>query len=81
VNPSGEYIDVPWVETENFGFAFQACNVNSNLGAFSELEYHVPAAGTPQGSSRSEDQSQMWAFRGPEAAIRSIAWRLLAAGI
>src|SRR5581483_1251281 len=28
VNPSGEYVDVPWTETKNFGFAFQACNVN-----------------------------------------------------
>ena len=33
MNPSGEYVDVPWTETENFGFAFQACNVNSNLGS------------------------------------------------
>jgi hypothetical protein len=74
VNPSGEYIDVPWAETENFGIAFQACNVNSALGAFSELEYHVPVVG-PSGA---EDQSQLWAFRGPEPAIRSIARRLLA---
>jgi len=81
VNPSGEYIDVPWADTDNFGFAFQACNVNSNLGAFSELEYHVPAVGAQDDSSRSDDQSQMWAFRGPEAAIRSIARRLLAAEI
>ncbi len=81
VNPSGEYVDVPWAETQNFGFAFQACNVNSGLGAFSELEYHVPAVGPPEGGSRSEDQSQLWAFRGPEAAIRSIARRLLAAEI
>jgi hypothetical protein len=81
VNPSGEYIDVPWVETDNFGFAFQACNVNSGLGAFSELEYHVPAAGPSDGQSRSEDQSQMWAFRGPDQAVRSIAQRLLAADI
>jgi hypothetical protein len=81
VNPSGEYIDVPWAETGNFGFAFQACNVNSGLGAFSELEYHVPAAETHEGSSHSEDQSQIWAFRGPEAAIRAIARRLLATEI
>ena len=77
VNPSGEYVDVPWTETENFGFAFQACNVNSNLGAFSELEYHVPAAGSPNGISRSEDRSQLWAFRGPIAAVKSFARRLL----
>jgi hypothetical protein len=81
VNPSGEYIDVPWAETQNFGIAFQACNVNSALGAFSELEYHVPAVGPPEGVSRSEDQSRLWAFRGPEPAIRSIARRLLAADI
>lgn len=81
VNPSGEYIDVPWIETENFGFAFQACNVNSALGAFSELEYHVPAAEPSDGHSHSEDESQMWAFRGPDPAVRSIARRLLAAEI
>ena len=81
VNPSGEYVDVPWAETENFGFAFQACNINAVLGKFCELEYHVPAVGPPEGSLRSEDQSQMWAFRGPEAAIRSIARRLLSAEI
>jgi hypothetical protein len=81
VNPSGEYVDVPWTETENFGFAFQSCNVNSHLGAFSELEYHVPAIGSPEGNSRSEDLSQLWAFRGPEPAIKSIAQRLLAAEI
>lgn len=80
VNPSGEYIDVPWAETDNFGFAFQACNVNSNLGAFSELEYHVPAAGGG-GRSSSEDHSQMWAFRGPGPAVRSIAQRLLGVDI
>jgi hypothetical protein len=81
VNPSAEYVDVPWTETQNFGFAFQACNVNSHLGAFSELEYHVPAVGGPEGVSRSEDQSQLWAFRGPDAAVRSIARRLLAAEV
>jgi hypothetical protein len=81
VNPSGEYIDVPWAETQSFGFAFQACNVNSALGAFSEMEYHVPAVGSPEGATRSEDQSQLWAFRGPSPAVRSIARRLLAAEI
>jgi hypothetical protein len=81
VNPSGEYVDVPWTETDNFGFAVQACNVNSNLGAFSELEYHVPAIGSPEGSSRSEDQSQLWASRGPEPAVKSVARRLLSSDL
>ena len=77
VNPSGEYVDVPGEEPDNFGFAFQACNVNTALGAFSELEYHVPATGLSPGGSRSEDQSQLWAFRGTWSAIQSVARRLL----
>jgi hypothetical protein len=77
VEPSEEYVDVPWAEAENFGFAFQACNVNSNLGAFSELEYHVPAIGAKSGVMDSEDRSQIWAFRGPETAIRTITKQLL----
>jgi hypothetical protein len=77
VQPSGEYVDVPWLELENFGFAFQACNVNSGLGAFSELEYHVPAIGAKTGKTHSEDRSQLWAFRGSESSIRSISRHLL----
>jgi len=77
VNPSGEYVDVPWIEADNFGFVFQACNVNSALGAFSELEYHVPAIGLRTGRSRCEGESQLWAFRGPEQMIRAVARRLL----
>lgn len=81
VNPSGEYVDVPWAEPNNFGFAFQACNVNSQLGAFSELEYHVPAIGSQQNGSRCEDESQVWAFRGTQNAIMSIAGKLLSSEI
>lgn len=77
VQPSEDYVDVPWHEPENFGFAFQACNVNSNLGAFSELEYHVPAIGTRSGNLRSDDHSEIWAFRGSEAGVRAIAESLL----
>ncbi|MBS1850099.1 MAG: hypothetical protein JST79_04255 [Acidobacteria bacterium] len=77
VNPSGEYVDVPWAETRNFGFAFQACNVNSQLGAFSELEYHIPAVTAADGPARAEDESQVWAFRGPEKAVLQVARRLL----
>jgi hypothetical protein len=77
VNPSGEYVDVPWTETANLGFAGQTCNVNSSLGSFSELEYHVPAIGKDTGSLRSDDVSQIWAFRGPQAKIQAIAKSLL----
>lgn len=77
VNPSGEYVDVPGTEPDNVGFAFQACNVNSGLGAFSEMEYHVPAVGSKSGTYLSTDESQVWAFRGSENAVRSVARRLL----
>lgn len=79
VNPSGEYVDVPWGDTQDFGYVVQACNVNSALGSFSELEYHVPAIGSGTGRTRCEDFSQTWAFRGPRAAIDQIAGQLLTA--
>jgi hypothetical protein len=77
VNPSGEYVDVPWREPSNLGFAIQACNVDSGLGSFSELEYHVPAIGSGTGLTSCEDVSQIWAFRGREESVREIARRLL----
>ena len=42
VNPSGEYVDVPWNSTEDMGYCTQACNFNISEVRFSELEYHVP---------------------------------------
>lgn len=77
VNPSGEYVDVPWRETTDFGYSVQACNVNSALGSFSELEYHVPAIGKGTGHNRSDDISQVWAFRGQPARIQNIVRALL----
>jgi hypothetical protein len=77
VNPSGEYVDVPWKDTEDFGYSTQACNVNSGLGQFSELEYHIPAIGKGTGRSRCDDEAQVWAFRGSEQNIRKVAAGLL----
>ncbi|MEP6663801.1 MAG: DUF6786 family protein, partial [Verrucomicrobiota bacterium] len=77
VNPSGEYVDVPWTDTDYFGFAVQACNVNSQLGAFSELEYHIPAIGGGTGRVRCHDEAQVWAFRGEKREISQIAKTLL----
>jgi hypothetical protein len=77
INPSGEYLDVPWHNTQQLGAAVEACNVNSRLGAFSELEYHVPAIGGLDGTS-CEDDSQVWAFRGKEQDIREVGRTLIA---
>jgi hypothetical protein len=77
VNPSGEYIDVPWKDTADLGYSTQACNVNSGLGQFSELEYHIPAIGGGTGLTRFDDQAQVWAFRGTRESILQVAKILL----
>jgi len=77
VNPSGEYIDVPWSDTAYPGAAIEACNVDSKLGSFSELEYHAPAIGGSTGSWSCEDESQVWAFRGSEEALLQLSRLLL----
>jgi hypothetical protein len=82
VNPSGEYIDVPWDDHDDFGYAFQMCRVDeAAYGSFCELEYHAPSLGAPPDLRRSEDVSQTWAFRGPREAVDAIARRLLGAGV
>jgi hypothetical protein len=77
MNPSGEYVDVPWTEPNDRGYGVQACNVNSRWGAFSELEYHVPAIGGPNAPLACEDFAQVWAYRGSKAEMGLIARELL----
>lgn len=78
INPSGEYVDFPWDDTADLGYAIQACNVNNaGLGAFAELEYHIPAIGRGTGRSRSDDWSTVWAFRGPLELIQTVSGILL----
>lgn len=79
VNPSGEYVDVPWGDTEDMGYSTQACNIDNELGSFSELEYHVPAIGRATGRNSCEDAAAVWAFRGPLEEIRLIGRTLLTA--
>jgi len=80
VNPSGEYVDVPWqrsAASDALGYSTQACSVRTELGDYCELEYHVPAIGFNTGPRRSCDTSQVWAFRGSENAMRAVARSLL----
>jgi len=72
VNPSGDYIDVPWDETDDFGYAAQCYNDNGELGSFGELEYHSPAIGGSNGKNKCMDKSQVWAFRGDKEKIKRI---------
>jgi hypothetical protein len=77
INPSGAYVDVPWSDPLDVGYALQACNVNSALGSFSELEYHAPAIGAGTGRVACEDISQTWAYRGSRTAIDRVVERLV----
>jgi hypothetical protein len=77
VNPSAKYLDMPWNSPTPAGSAVQACNIDSNLGAFSELEYHAPAIGGATGLSSYDDTSQVWAFAGPREEVTSAARLLL----
>jgi hypothetical protein len=77
VNPSGEYVDVPKDEPTDFGYAVHAVNVHSALGRFCELEYHAPALGLDPQQTEATDVSQVWAFRGPKAAIGRLGACLL----
>jgi hypothetical protein len=82
VNPSGEYVDVPWQQSTGsnaLGYSTQACSVQTELGDYCELEYHVPAIGFNIGQLRSCDTSQVWAFRGSESGMRTVARMLLSA--
>jgi hypothetical protein len=84
VNPSGEYIDVPWQRStapDALGYSTQACSVQTELGDYCELEYHVPAIGFDTGQQSSHDTSQVWAYRGPHDAIRKVAKSLLSADL
>jgi uncharacterized protein DUF6786 len=76
VNPSGDYVDVPWGEPDFPGAAVEACNVYGRWGRFSELEYHAPAI-NGQTRSACEDESQIWAFRGAEEDILRASHLLL----
>jgi hypothetical protein len=79
VDPSGEYVDVPRDDPEDFGYAVHVASIDSPLGKFCELGYHAPAIGLSTNQVRGEDVSQVWAFRGEEQKVRELARRLLGA--
>ena len=81
LNPSAKYLDMPWNLPMSAGAALQACNIDSNLGAFSELEYHAPAIGGATEISSCDDTSQLWAFTGPREAVSSVARLLLCSAL
>jgi len=80
VDPSGEYVDALWEQPHETGWAFQACCVRTGAERFNELEYHAPAATATAERNFSRDESRVWAFRGPAAAIAGAAEVLLGKG-
>lgn len=78
VNPSAEYVDVPWDDLEDRGYAVQCYNDDGKLGSFGEVEYHAPGIGDGTGQMSYADRSQLWAFRAARPIIEEIGRRLLA---
>lgn len=70
VNPSGSYVDAPWEAPQDRGYAVQCYGDDGEIGAFGELEHHVPA-------ESSVDVSQVWCFAGASEAIDRIERLLL----
>ncbi|MBS1851117.1 MAG: hypothetical protein JST79_09420 [Acidobacteria bacterium] len=82
LDPAGEYVDVPWGNPAAAGSVVQACNIDdSELGQYSELEYHAPAIGGVGGTSHGEDVSQVWAFSGREEDVVAAARILISAEV
>ena len=77
VNPSGNYVDTPWLVPDDRGYAFQACRVRSGTAYFNELEYHAAAEADDVGGGEHRDVSQVWAFRGSRSVIATVACVLL----
>ncbi len=72
VDPAGDYVDALWDTPEDTGWVFQACCVRNGAERFDELEYHASAGTTHV----SQDESRVWAFRGPGDLVTA-ATRLL----
>jgi hypothetical protein len=77
LNPSGEYVDTPWDNSEDRGYVLECYNDGGTNGAFGELEYHSRAMGPGTGYSDCCDCAQLWGFQGPENKIRGIMSLLL----
>ncbi len=81
VEVSGTYVDAPFSDPGDVGYAVQACNVsNVKLGHFSEMEHHAPAIGGSTNRRQGRDVSRVWAFRGEPEAVASAADVLLGTG-
>jgi len=74
VDPGGHYVDALWEPPHENGWCFQACCVRNGPAKFNELEYHAPVGCR-------QDESHVWAFRGPANLIAEAAVKLLGAEV
>lgn len=79
INPSAKYVDTPWDDLDDTGYAVQCFSADAASGGFAEMEYHAPGIGDGTGTVSITDRSQLWAFRADSQAIARIAKRLLGA--
>jgi len=81
VDPSAEYVDTPWADPTDRGYALQCYNDGGVNGAYGELEYHSPAMGKGTGRTECFDRAQLWGFQGPLKDIARIAHAFLGCSV
>ena len=69
INPSAEYVDTPWNDPQDRGYALECYNDGGVNGAYGELEYHSPAMGDGTGRLDCFDRAHLWGFQGSKTNI------------
>ncbi len=69
VDPAGPYIDTPWNDSSDVGYAVQCYNDDGTYGNFGELEYHSPAIGGSTQRAEYHDTSLVKIRLAPKSQI------------
>ena len=81
IDPSGEYVDTPWADPTDRGYALECYNDGGVNGAYGELEYHSPAMGNGSGRTECFDCAQLWGFQGSRRNILEIMSMFLGSAV
>lgn len=73
LDPAGPYVDTPWEDPDDTGYAVQCYNDNGQYGAFGELEYHAPAVGGRTGRTEYRDVGDVTLLTGTLARVTEAA--------
>lgn len=69
IDPSAEYVDTPWDDPADRGYALECHNDGGANGPYGELEYHTPAMGSGTGRTECFDRAQLYGYLGSKKDI------------